>query len=1007
MSSRKGQVTVFIILGIVIFVVILFAIIVSSSLSKIKLQTQAGKVVDAYLQSDAVNYYVYTCMDSAVTSAIDDLALQGGVFYTYQNSSYIASNEGVSHIPYNLSFNNSLGGRTLNFNVSYSIQNTSYCSIVAQAMPEYPYDKKFIKDLFGFYNNVSINSACLYEIRNGYAQSGFAGFNNMSRLCYQGSNNTGSIQNIAFSPCFKSIIAEKNRSVEYTLEEQIALRVKNCTDFSLFPDDNITVLGEPSSSIIYNSETLIVKANYNFSVRIKNKAPILVKHSFEYESNLRLVRMHNYVMSLLKADSQDFMFNLQGNYENYNAHEEINPAVFFDSEHMSVKLINFTNCINCNYKFDHLLIVEDNNSRIGNRSLTYITAIKNRRPALDYIHETQEGSFVDIIVSNNQNITLSPQGYDPDDKQVGYNYEGWKENYDEICTINYEDPVQSIIATGITCTKIETPLPPKIWSESFLFKETKRLANYTTNATDLGYHNVTITVTDESGLQDYQVVKILVFDLPTANISKIQIYDDIPEGIASIEDKLILDGSNSVGSFIGGGTISAYIWRINLWNDDSAWEEVFFNRTTDASIIVPTENYLMESNELIKKIKPLNLSNVGEHNVTLVVESVVPMFGEIIESLPTGVEIDVRVCVPHQNNNDPSYPYNLDDPFLANHTCCEATNEGYSLKDETSICYTKELVGEIKNLKEEVQKEEYKKSTELKEYFELSNPISTPILTIDPLSGYPDGGKYNDVYNIEFERNCDNKRGNICAGDMTATLTRITVCSARASTEDETCTGPSAGINANNECMNYASGTTFETKFDRFNKHGQSANGVCNENPKCSTIGTNGYDAGGPMKCNATCSGGACENTRLQDCSCKMGSSPNGCGAQCDSSHRFERTDYGLNCKSNCDLNNDCVFDLIENLPCATTSCLSTQVGYKDYCYTNVGCNENGKTYEKKEYCKVGVDPDNQNICRYWTGTMPTSCNAGGVCPLHKDYTKPNNCNNFAICDVNNGWVCP
>ena len=68
-NSRSGQVTVFVILGIVILVIVVFGLIIYSNLKEGMINADAKKAVTAYLQSDSVNYYVNTCLDTSVSSS--------------------------------------------------------------------------------------------------------------------------------------------------------------------------------------------------------------------------------------------------------------------------------------------------------------------------------------------------------------------------------------------------------------------------------------------------------------------------------------------------------------------------------------------------------------------------------------------------------------------------------------------------------------------------------------------------------------------------------------------------------------------------------------------------------------------------------------------------------------------------------------------------------------------------------------------------------------------------
>ncbi|MGV8163019.1 MAG: hypothetical protein ACP5N2_06835 [Candidatus Nanoarchaeia archaeon] len=1022
MGSKRGQVTVFAVLGIVILVVIIFAIAVTSSLSKLKLQGEASKAVDAYLQSEAINYYVYTCMDTAVTSAIDDLALQGGVFYKYQNGSFNAleQNIGTTHIPYSLEFESPEGGsRILDFNVSYSVLNHSEfrCDLVAKPIPQYPLNRTFITNLYDIYNERT--NICLYNQKEGYALSGFAGLNNMTRLCYiGGSPNIRSITadmadaerdtEIRSLPshCFDNYIMDKNRSVEYILSEQISKRVNDCVNFSLFTDDNITPLGFPVTSITYTSDSVFAETIFNFSVKIKNKEPVIVKHSFKYKSDLRIVRMHNYVMTLVKADSQDFLFNLQSNYENYPLHASINPQKFFDEEHMSVKVINFSECTTgpcLKYKYDRLLIVEDELSKIGNRSLTYLTMLQNRRPALDFIHTSSVlDANYDIVVSTNENLTIDPFGYDPDDKPVTeYAYDGWKETYDEECQLS-DEPINGVYT--VNCIRVPNPQLP-FWTNSNLFENTRRKANYTTKESDVGPHEFTVTVTDESGLQDYQTVKVLVFDLPKAIIELQSFYPSIESEITSVEDPIILDGSSSHGSRYPnqGGEITKYIWNIfhNPLGDN---ELVFTSQQTDPRSYAPVQyvDTLTEDqlNELIQQIKPrappdeLGLNHTGPHNITLVVQANVALMDELVYSEPAGKTVQTYECLPHRNSNDPyPYPYNAgDNPFFANHVCCSLDN---GLLDNEE-CFETTWYGEYASL---LDLDYFIKEEELSIY--LPTPQS-PTTTGQTNTG----NNKNDVFEMTFERLCDGNRGNICAGAMTRTFTVYKSCADLGVGETERCEGPDPNPSENiQNCISYEEGNSFEKAFN-IGATASARDGICNENKECSTIGENGYKVFGPMLCVATCSGGECDNARFSGSECACSAS---CGAECTSENSVVWQNFI--CKNNCATTSTCTYQSTA-LPCNSNSAHCKYVGTNpsftnNMCYNQVSCTASGSNYNAGELCIPGTTIPTPGSQEGALGCVTTSstCNELGDCrPL--DYL-PATCQPGMqrVCQTT-GWAC-
>jgi hypothetical protein len=1047
----RGQVTVFVILGIVILAVVLFALASASFFTKLKLQAAAEQAVNSYLASESISYYVYTCMDAATTSAIDDLALQGGTFYDYQGGPYILTPDGLgrTYIPYSLTFRNINGEeRTLNFNVSYSILNRSYCGIVDTRIPEYPYNTTtYLSALFGLYGDSKLNYACLYDYDEGYALSGFAGFNNLTRLCYRESPNLQPIGgssggSVLLSPCYTSssminAINARNRSAEYLLQDQISRRLKDCTNFSVFETiegDNITVLGDPATKLTLKEEGVSVETTYNFSVKLRNKEPVLVKHSFRYESGLRIARLQNFVMSLLRAESQDFMYNSTKDYAGYPQNPSLSYALekYFDPAAMSIRVVNFTGdgaCAanpDCKHRYSHLIIFEDNASRIGNRSLTFITATGNRVPALDFLHYTTPDNYFDVIASTNQTIILDPYGYDPDDERVYYTYNDWKEDFDQECRIITGPPL-SVECTKTAPAEGTPPVPaPHKWSTSEMYTETGRRANYTTNASDVGMHNVTITVKDVSGLYDYQVLKILVFDLPVANITTIRIYKDTPDNVASTEDELPLDGSTSTASLLGGpGSINNYIWTIYML-ENGEWTPVPYTDVmpgTEPRTIVPNESKETNGlpggpggwdwNRLIKNMQggsnpelntPLALNNPVPHNVTLIVTSLISLLNppQVVESLHAGKKIIVKECVPHYNEtNNAPFPYNPQgaqgtNPFEATHTCCagdagvNGNPDTYQVREIDFVCFTKDLYGEFIKLKQEANT---LRKADLLEGYQYEG-------TLAPQPETPPGKK-NDVYRMEFERKCDGQRGNLCAGDMAADYTVAQSCPDRAPSAEAYCAGPaSPGVfETQQPCTNYPPGTTFEKLF------GGAAGGACETTFACSSLNLpGGYNSGGAVYCQATCDGsGGCTYAYTVSCYCDRSKCA---AAQCDQTHTFEWLHDTTVCRYGCSAG--CTFSGSRTLHCAAHAdnppqpehCTSAADGY---CYYNVGCSSSGGYETKGRFCNPGyVDPGLPNCCVRSTST----CGGTGICS-DVDCAKPNICPNGQqpTCTLS-GWSC-
>ena len=866
-------------------------------------------------------------MDTAVKESVNEWALQRGTFYKEQGGYSSDTEPGVTHIPVQWKFR----FQPTYFNVSYSIWNESMCPIVVQNPPNYPFPKTYLSSLQSIYN--SPQNGCIFN--SVYIDSGFFGLNNISKLCYPLSTNINSTQRLA-SPCATDITTIKNFSIEKQLADMISNRTQNCLNFSIFQEEghNITVLGAPNTTIKYDKESFSIDMEYPFLVKLKNKNPVLIKHNFEYKSDLRVTRIHNYILNLLREESQNIFFNITTDYS-------MVPGL--DPYNMHVSVIDFLADVGKPYRNDHILVVEDNASKIGNQSLTFFTAIKNRAPALDYLHYTDANSPYDIIGVENETINISPTGIDPDDKPVLYNYYGWKETRDEV--FNYSGPpAECNIATAgpntlsteegiLKCINVFPNANPYNWTNSTLFKNTHRTAEFTPNLSDIGIHNMTVYVEDESGLRDWQFLKILIIDKPFINITFESPYgSEFPENITSIEDPSNISAKGTKASIIGGQNILGY-----NWTDSQGLNKYFSVETSIDKLILPFElhpiQYPLSGFPDINKIEHQALDILGMHTITLGVKTNNGLVSNGIVNHAT-MNLNVTECLPHRST-DNEYPYNLSrDGFFANHTCCLSD---FKYADGSTICFQTDKYGSYIDLRT-FYISKLAKNTELSGYQYYS-----PAPTADSIIKVTDKSKQNDIYQLDFNRSCDGKRGNICAGAVDAKLIPVLSCSDNGN--NEVCSGPPIGVSNSpvTFCDNYNPGVTFETKY-----HLPGATGICNNAEKQSTKGPSGYNDGtGIYDCQGTCDGlGGC--SYATNCACNVAY-----GAQCDANNQNAKTitdsgkDYCL--YGGCNLNS-CEYLHKEEMPCPSgqTHC---QVGNK--CIYSISCTSNGH-HETKIECNFG-----------------------------------------------------
>ncbi|RJQ17575.1 hypothetical protein C4573_01195 [Candidatus Woesearchaeota archaeon] len=890
--GKRGQVTIFVILGIVLIAAFAFVFYAKFLLLDSNLQSQTDKSVRNFVRDTSLNNYVSTCLLKVGHNGIEQIALQGGYLYDYQQGPINTSPfvQGVDYLPFNYS-NQSL-------NVSYAIYANDICPIVQQYPWQYPYPSTYMNQLNITYRNFLINTCSNFHQQ----KSGFFGSNNLSRMCnFFGVNayQTTNISALRFTCDPFHYNSFGQTSMQEQLEYYTQKHLPNCTNFSKYNQltgYNVTLLDNASVKVYFGAKDITFYAEYPFEILV-NGQPKTVFYQFTAKSDAQLKDLYTYVFDLVTEDVQNPFFNKTKDH--YFLHSYKTSYLYQEYRNACPLCINAT--------FDDIIVIADNESIVNGKPLTFIFSIVNRRPALEYLHDptlTFFNTTTDLLYLENDTINLSPQGYDPDELDLYYNYSLWKETYDEY----FDFSCCNVFGGSVNCTvnfsqcNVKIPsVQPQNWTNSTAFQLTKRNASYQTNRSDTGFHIVNISVSDRQNLVDYQEVRITIFDRPLAVINVSNAYADINDSHASIEDVYFLEANNSRHSAMLYGTISSFLWQDLLEN--------FSINTTNVTVLLPNETFHIDESLAIS-IQPIpyTLANIaryfnetGARNVSLVVfENTI--IG-IISSLPAYEEIEVFACLPHRDSA-PSWPYNMvqnplyssinQDPFQANHTCCYNGSDGGSygtIKSSANICYTIIEYGAVSSF------------AVIPGAHISYNPPST-----DPSLNY---AYLNDIFKRDFERNCSGLRGNTCTGPASETRIHpnvydttkaclpdifdsasITHFGAKgyintgpAYTQTETCSGPTMTTAVPDpaavSCTLYNPPESFESNFGLKDANGNAADGMCNEQGWCATNtgasggyfkAPSGYTA--PYNCTSQCNNGYCDYPTSCFCEQSCGSDP-------------------------------------------------------------------------------------------------------------------------------------
>lgn len=475
----RGQITVFLILGLVIFASFALIFYVSAVHSKAKLQKGAEYAVRGTLADPAIDAYVEQCLKRTVEKGLKLLGLQGGNLYAppLQNGTVIPASATAAQV----------WGKWIDYGIIFPAQMVGY-----PEPPVYPMA------------NVPFGSAPLEagQERLGLAW-GYFGQKHLPPLCEEGGANDilETEQTGQFKPCDKGFYGKN--SIQWQLEKFVQEELPGCIDAEQIGRGFQSRLGKPNVTIILGETNIFVNSSY--PVTITERGNRNTRVSFQTFVEVRLRKVYQYLDSLLLLDTYYLGYLVLG-------HNQQNR--FWD-ENFRVERV----CPNCNADHTDIVTIIDQASLVNvSEPFVFRTAVQNRRPALNFLHQpsalAERG--VNYIVPAGQTITLEPEAMDPDEDELRYTYSGWKEDATDQLTGLFSCCLQNLDTYADCSTNLlkncltQSSTGPREWSSSPLYQSTGKDASVTTSTADVGLHTVRVTVQDEAGLLDYQDIGIFV-----------------------------------------------------------------------------------------------------------------------------------------------------------------------------------------------------------------------------------------------------------------------------------------------------------------------------------------------------------------------------------------------------------------------------------------------------------------------------------------------------------------
>lgn len=457
---RRGQITIFIVLGMVILIIFGLVFFVSRQTSDVVLEKKINKIYGDFLSSTNLKDYISSCLDSTMDDSMRLVALQGGRAYDYQaEGGYSITSENET-IPFNHS--------GFIYNISYGIKkpipgSKSYYL----GIPQYPYPGALVQN-----PRTEIRPPPLFQSVFALREIGkeITNPHSLVSLCNHYGPNYYDIPNASYT-CETTTLA--NISVQQYLKELIINRTRACVNFPQFTENtkyNISE-GKIDGFVLLGNDDLFVNINYPIIISVGGEPPITKFLEFKSRPKTRLKKVHELAAHLIgysgkgnkpKADADNIFFNITRDDPHDCFADDESPRQPCVLNGMKVSRIR-DYCLNnsiCgylpeHYKYSDIINITDSNSMVAGKPLMFLFVVENRVPALNFIS--------DRTINVGDNIEFF--ALDPDEDDLNYS--------------------------------VNNGAFEKIGKNRF-------------RANNIGNYNVRVSVSDNEGLYDYQDVDILV-----------------------------------------------------------------------------------------------------------------------------------------------------------------------------------------------------------------------------------------------------------------------------------------------------------------------------------------------------------------------------------------------------------------------------------------------------------------------------------------------------------------
>ena len=582
--NRRTQVTFFIIIAIFVIVIFAVSMIILSNINQDELEGVSTPIFEARANLKHFNAYIQSCLQDSLEEGLFLLGRQGGTFFKSQPGSIV--NYEIDNSYYSFLRDNVTQG----FNITFVNDKSIHNGILSA--PRYPcLDSSVFPPTSGvplylIENNCTRNYTHSLPLVNAIPWSELqtittpAGrkFHIKTSLCEE---DIKVVNKAVGTEAFNETVCTtygmtshaKMFSVQNQTEEYIKYRLENCFDdaYSFLTDNmNATPLdkGDYNVTVTFGDERTSATLKFPLTLTFGSGEAYTESFDFYAETNVRFkliyallfsgekirIKLKDYATSVMRTLDAGIIFN------------DLNQ-IAFDVEMDSYDILydySITG-INITRQYDQdgsIIRIVDSESELKGYPYEFFVRFRNRRPALDALIPGQIKQY-DIVLYENQSLIIGPEAYDLDDEgkldeELTYFYEVIDEDWKAREPDFINNPLyETGIDQDLTCTHSKYGITKNKCSK-FLLNQ----------SIDLGRHTLKVGVRDRFGLEDYQLITILVNKKSNITFDIKNIFPGVPSWhstyggiyVVSPEDPFILSTEGSFFTY-GGFTDKRISWE--------------------------------------------------------------------------------------------------------------------------------------------------------------------------------------------------------------------------------------------------------------------------------------------------------------------------------------------------------------------------------------------------------------------------------------------------------------